>query len=186
MKRKWKDKKRMDDAKYKRMKDEKLQMEREMGVSDEDSDEADQFEIAEMEYERQREALQMIEQQREKESQQMAEMIVSTKQESKHEELMAKRKAQDFKDREYDSDDEIKKEMMTYDDRLTYINQVDYQRYGEARPSQAEQPNTTQLKEDEESKDQLPIVLHEREIMENIENFIVTIVCGETGSGKST
>jgi len=32
----------------------------------------------------------------------------------------------------------------------------------------------------------LPIVLHEREIMENIENFVVTIVCGETGSGKST
>lgn len=34
--------------------------------------------------------------------------------------------------------------------------------------------------------DQLPIVMHEREIMENIENFVVTIVCGETGSGKST
>jgi ATP-dependent RNA helicase DHX37/DHR1 len=32
----------------------------------------------------------------------------------------------------------------------------------------------------------LPIVFHEREIMENIENNIVTIVCGETGSGKST
>ena len=29
-------------------------------------------------------------------------------------------------------------------------------------------------------------MLHEREIMENIENFMVTIVCGETGSGKST
>jgi ATP-dependent RNA helicase DHX37/DHR1 len=28
--------------------------------------------------------------------------------------------------------------------------------------------------------------MHEREIMENIENFVVTIVCGETGSGKST
>ena len=36
----------------------------------------------------------------------------------------------------------------------------------------------------EESK--LPILMHEREIMENIENFVVTIVCGETGSGKST
>jgi len=32
----------------------------------------------------------------------------------------------------------------------------------------------------------LPIIMHEREIMENIENFVVTIVCGETGSGKST
>ena len=28
--------------------------------------------------------------------------------------------------------------------------------------------------------------MHEREIMENIENFVTTIVCGETGSGKST
>jgi len=28
--------------------------------------------------------------------------------------------------------------------------------------------------------------MHEREIMENIENFLFTIVCGETGSGKST
>ena len=33
---------------------------------------------------------------------------------------------------------------------------------------------------------ELPIVMHEREIMESIENEIVTIVCGETGSGKST
>ena len=39
---------------------------------------------------------------------------------------------------------------------------------------------------EEASQDKLPIVLHEREIMENIENFMVTIVCGETGSGKST
>ena len=38
----------------------------------------------------------------------------------------------------------------------------------------------------DDATSQLPIVLHEREIMENIENFIVTIVCGETGSGKST
>ena len=38
----------------------------------------------------------------------------------------------------------------------------------------------------DDAASQLPIVLHEREIMENIENFIVTIVCGETGSGKST
>jgi HrpA-like RNA helicase len=32
----------------------------------------------------------------------------------------------------------------------------------------------------------LPIIYHEREIMENVINNIVTIVCGETGSGKST
>jgi HrpA-like RNA helicase len=40
------------------------------------------------------------------------------------------------------------------------------------------------LNQDQDVK--LPIVFHEREIMENIENNIVTIVCGETGSGKST
>ena len=33
---------------------------------------------------------------------------------------------------------------------------------------------------------ELPIIYHEREIMENVINNIVTIVCGETGSGKST
>ena len=32
----------------------------------------------------------------------------------------------------------------------------------------------------------LPIVFHEREILENIVNNVVTIICGETGSGKST
>ena len=32
----------------------------------------------------------------------------------------------------------------------------------------------------------LPIVFHEREIMENILSNPVTIFCGETGSGKST
>ena len=40
------------------------------------------------------------------------------------------------------------------------------------------------LNMDDEVK--LPIVFHEREIMENILNNVVTIVCGETGSGKST
>ena len=28
--------------------------------------------------------------------------------------------------------------------------------------------------------------MHEREILESIEDNIVTIICGETGSGKST
>ena len=40
------------------------------------------------------------------------------------------------------------------------------------------------LNQDTEAK--LPIIFHEREIMENIESNIVTIICGETGSGKST
>lgn len=32
----------------------------------------------------------------------------------------------------------------------------------------------------------LPVKMHEREILESIEDNIVTVVCGETGSGKST
>ena len=39
--------------------------------------------------------------------------------------LLLKRKQQDFKDREYDSDDDLKKEMLTYDDRLTFVNHAD-------------------------------------------------------------
>ena len=42
------------------------------------------------------------------------------------------------------------------------------------------------VEEDKEEKKALPIIYHEREIMESLENNIVTIVCGETGSGKST
>ena len=32
----------------------------------------------------------------------------------------------------------------------------------------------------------LPVFMHEREILEGVENNLVTIICGETGSGKST
>ena len=39
--------------------------------------------------------------------------------------LLLKRKQQDYKDREYDSDDDLKKEMLTYDDRLTFVNHTD-------------------------------------------------------------
>jgi hypothetical protein len=35
----------------------------------------------------------------------------------------------DYRDREHDSDDELKQEMMTYDDRLTIINRCDYRNY---------------------------------------------------------
>lgn len=93
-----------------------------------------------------------------------------------------KQALKDVQDR-YDSDDEVKIKLMTFDDRLTLINKLDHQNYlnsvasSETKPEQVTaRPNDTAL----------PIVLHEREIMENIENFVVTIVCGETGSGKST
>ena len=40
------------------------------------------------------------------------------------------------------------------------------------------------LNQDSDAK--LPITFHEREIMENVEASLVTLICGETGSGKST
>ena len=39
--------------------------------------------------------------------------------------FLLKRKQQDYKDREYDSDDDLRKEMMTFDDRLTFVNKLD-------------------------------------------------------------
>ena len=44
--------------------------------------------------------------------------------------MLLRRKQQDFKDREYDCDDEIKKEMLTYDDRLTFVNELDLSVFG--------------------------------------------------------
>jgi len=32
----------------------------------------------------------------------------------------------------------------------------------------------------------LPVKMHEWEILESVENNLVTVICGETGSGKST
>ena len=40
--------------------------------------------------------------------------------------------------------------------------------------------------ENEKIRRSLPVFMHEREILEGIENNLVTIICGETGSGKST
>lgn len=105
--------------------------------------------------------------------------------------LLLKRKQQDYKDREYDSDDDIRKEQLTYDDKITFINLTDREVFSvneeERVPKiQDDQAKTASTEKEEEQETKLPIVLHEREIMENIENFMVTIVCGETGSGKST
>ena len=71
---------------------------------------------------------------------------------------LARQKEIDFKDREYDSDDDLKKSMMTYDDRLTFINKFDADLY-----RATDRPLGAQIAQ-KESK--LPIVLHEREIME--------------------
>ena len=44
--------------------------------------------------------------------------------------IQQRREALDYKDRDYDSDDDVRKEMTTYDDRLTYINEVDCKLFG--------------------------------------------------------
>ena len=103
--------------------------------------------------------------------------------------LLLKRKQQEYQDREYDSDDDLRKEMLTYDDKITFINNLDqkvFESNASVKNTSITKAKKTSPEGKEEDQTQLPIVLHEREIMENIENFMVTIVCGETGSGKST
>jgi len=102
-----------------------------------------------------------------------------------------------LKDQEYDSDEDLRKEMMTYDERLAFVNTVDFEVHGDPTAAHlvgsagqdsvsTKEQSLEQAKAMSEDSNQLPIILHEREIIENIENFVVTIVCGETGSGKST
>jgi HrpA-like RNA helicase len=96
------------------------------------------------------------------------------------------------KNEEYDSDDEIKADMMALDQKLGLINDADYDVYKHLAPVKVEpvvHEGATEPKPDEEEVKEvqaLPILMHERELMENIFNFVVTLVCGETGSGKST
>jgi HrpA-like RNA helicase len=87
--------------------------------------------------------------------------------------------------------------MLAIDQKLGLINDCDYEVYKHLAPIK-EKPKVdvdenakgeAEPKPDEEEVKEvktLPIVMHERELMENIENFVVTLVCGETGSGKST
>lgn len=44
----------------------------------------------------------------------------------------------------------------------------------------------SRTEEIENARRDLPVFMHEREILESVENNLVTVVCGETGSGKST
>ena len=48
--------------------------------------------------------------------------------------MLLKRRKQDLKDREYDSDDDLRKEMTTYDDRMTYVNKADLKVFGKDQP----------------------------------------------------
>lgn len=67
--------------------------------------------------------------------------------------------------------------------KLMFINKADSTKFKQINKQE------TQSKDDEdneEKENELPIIFHEREIMESLENNVVTIVCGETGSGKST
>lgn len=98
---------------------------------------------------------------------------------------MEKQAKIDYKDREYDSDDDIRAQMMTYDDRLSIINKIDHMNFKNLSAKNGK-PFTETAQVKTTTNNELPIIMHEREIMENIQNFVVTIVCGETGSGKST
>ena len=59
--------------------------------------------------------------------------------------MLLKRRKQDFKDREYDSDDDLRNEMTTYDDRMTYVNKADLKVFGkEDQHSKKEQTSKDQ------------------------------------------
>jgi HrpA-like RNA helicase len=67
--------------------------------------------------------------------------------------------------------------MRNYNKDLTFINKFD------KKPKM----NTIERTEEmEETRKELPIAMHENDILESIENNLVTVICGETGSGKST
>lgn len=81
--------------------------------------------------------------------------------------------------------------MMSFDNKLALCNEADYEVYGldtprEEKPKIEDATAYAQAGEEIKENKTLPIIMHERELMENIENFVVTLVCGETGSGKST
>ena len=54
--------------------------------------------------------------------------------------FLYKQKQQEYKDREYDSDDDLRKEMMTFDDRLTFINKLDLKIFGGKKEAAGDKP----------------------------------------------
>ena len=54
--------------------------------------------------------------------------------------FLYKQRQQDYKDREYDSDDDLRKEMMTFDDRLTFINKLDRKIFGVKKEAESDKP----------------------------------------------
>ena len=72
--------------------------------------------------------------------------------------MLLKRRQQDWKDREYDSDDDLKKQMMTYDDRLTFVNDLDHKVFGSSTNPKSE-VSTAPKKSKPSSKNSVPIVV---------------------------
>ena len=87
-----------------------------------------------------------------------------------------------------DSDEEAIKdrEMRQQNEKLRFVNKFDSEKYAMPTTNDKITAASNENETKDEGKKQLPIIFHEREIMESLENNIVTIVCGETGSGKST
>ena len=54
--------------------------------------------------------------------------------------FLYKQRQQDYKDREYDSDDDLRKEMMTFDDRLTFINKLDRKIFCGKKEAESDKP----------------------------------------------
>ncbi|CAI2371735.1 unnamed protein product [Moneuplotes crassus] len=78
---------------------------------------------------------------------------------------------------ELDSDDEESLADKNANKNLMKVNLLD------------EKPDIIPIQRTEEMDEmrkELPVFMHEREVLESVENNLVTIVCGETGSGKST
>lgn len=71
--------------------------------------------------------------------------------------MLLRRVKMDYKDREYDSDDDLRKEMMTYDDRLTFVNKLDFKLFNtdqqqDADKEKKEKTAAVEVKIDEDAE----------------------------------
>ena len=92
-----------------------------------------------------------------------------------------KRELKENQREEIDSDEEVKqRELKQNNEKLLFINRADALQF-KSCPVKGDLDLENAL-----DRQELPIVFHEQQIMESLENNVVTIICGETGSGKST
>lgn len=63
---------------------------------------------------------------------------------------------------------------------LELINKTDFKKFGVTIQK------VERSQEIQQQRSGLPIIMQEREVIESVHNCLVTVLCGETGSGKST